>query len=252
MRHRETGNAISGASSQNRSPGNWMASRRRWFRFLIIMTKLNVPPTKSKLLALKRQLAFAEEGYDLLDQKRQILVFELISRLDRAQEAEARVEEALKRAYSALHEGLLDVGSDALDRAAVGVRMDHQLELSPQPLMGLRVPHVQTQVEAPSPQFGFSDTSANVDLTMQRFVELLPSLAQLAELENAVIRLARELRKTQRRCNALSKIFIPAHEETITYITGSLEERERESFTILKMIRERYGASGRDPQRNAG
>ncbi len=212
------------------------------------MPKLNVPPTKSRLLALKRQLAFAEEGYDLLDQKRQILVFELMSRLDRAQEAEGRVEEALRRAYDALGEAVLDIGSAALDCAALGVRLDHRVVLTPQPLMGLRVPHVQARLDAPGPQFGVSTTSANTDVAMQRFVEVLPLLAELAELENAVIRLARELRKTQRRCNALSKLFIPAHLETIAYITGSLEERERESFVILKMIRERYGGAGHDPQ----
>jgi V/A-type H+-transporting ATPase subunit D len=76
---------------------------------------------------------------------------------------------------------------------------------------------------------------------MSRFVDLLPSLAELAELVNAVVRLARELRRTQRRCNALSKIFIPQYQETIDYITGSLEERERESLIILKMIRNRLG-----------
>lgn len=197
---------------------------------------------------MKRQLAFAEEGYDLLDQKRQILIFELMSRLERAREAGQRLEEALGRAHLALREAMLDVGTEALDRAASGVRMDHQAALSTQPLMGLRLPRAQAGIEAPGARFSFTDTSANTDVAMQRFVEILPLLAELAGLENAVIRLARELRKTQRRCNALSKIFIPAHRETITYITASLEERERESFTILKMIRERYGATHRDPQ----
>jgi len=70
---------------------------------------------------------------------------------------------------------------------------------------------------------------------------VLPILAELAELENAIMRLAQELRKTQRRCNALSKIFMPDYRETISYITGALEERERESFVILKMIRDRLG-----------
>jgi V/A-type H+-transporting ATPase subunit D len=79
---------------------------------------------------------------------------------------------------------------------------------------------------------------------MSRFVELLPLLAELAELGNAVFRLSRELRKTQRRCNALSKIFIPDYHETINYITGALEERERESFIILKMIRDRLHSDG--------
>jgi V/A-type H+-transporting ATPase subunit D len=108
--------------------------------------------------------------------------------------------------------------------------------------MGLRLPRVTAQVEPAKAQFGLVGTSASTDVAMRRFVELLPLLVELAELENAVLRLARELRKTQRRCNALSKIFIPAHRETIRYIAGSLEERERESFTILKMIRQRYGS----------
>jgi V/A-type H+-transporting ATPase subunit D len=203
------------------------------------MAKLNIPPTKSNLLNLKRQLAFAEEGYDLLDQKRQILVFELMSRLDRARAAEQRVEEALRRAYDSLRETLLDLGSRGLDRAALGVRLDHQAKLIHQPMMGLRIPKVEDRIESMGVQFGLSGTSANTDLAMRRFLEVLPLIADLAELENSVMRLARELRKTQRRCNALSKIFIPAHQETITYITASLEERERESFTILKMIRNR-------------
>ena len=83
---------------------------------------------------------------------------------------------------------------------------------------------------------------------MGRFIEALALLAELAELENAVMRLARELRKTQRRCNALSKIFMPDYRETIGYIMGALEERERESFVILKMIRDRLSQA---PPENA-
>jgi V/A-type H+-transporting ATPase subunit D len=203
------------------------------------MAKLNVPPTKSSLLSLKRQLAFAEEGYDLLEQKRQILIFELMSRLKRARETEQRVADAMKLAHAALREATLDIGSDALDRAATGVRMNHQADVTSQPLMGMKIPHVKATIEPAGPQFGVSGTSASTDMAMHRFAEVLPLLAELAELENAVLRLARELRKTQRRCNALSKIFIPSYQETIAYIISTLEERERESFVILKMIRNR-------------
>lgn len=212
------------------------------------MAKLDVSPTKSNLLALKRQLAFAEEGYDLLDQKRQILVFELMTRLERARALEARLEESLRQAHAALLEALLDVGADAIDRAALGVALVQQATVQQQPMMGMRIPHVTSQVEEARAQFGLGGTSVNTDLAMKRFVEVLPLIAELAELQNALMRLARELRKTQRRCNALSKIFIPAHRETIGYITSSLEERERESFTILKMIRNRL-SEGRDHER---
>jgi V/A-type H+/Na+-transporting ATPase subunit D len=205
------------------------------------MAKLNIAPTKSSLLNLKKQLAFAEEGYDLLEQKRQILIFELMSRLNRAREAETKIAEAFKNAFAALREATLDIGSQALDSAALGVSMDHQITLADQHLMGMKIPHVTVKTEATSAQFGVGGTSAHTDEAMRRFVEVLPLLAELAELENAVLRLARELRKTQRRCNALSKIFIPDYRETIGYIVGALEERERESFVILKMIRDRLG-----------
>jgi len=205
------------------------------------MAKLNIAPTKSSLLSLKKQLAFAEEGYDLLEQKRQILIFELMSRLNRARDAETRTAAAFKPAFAALREATLDLGSQALDRATLGVRMDHQVNLSDQHLMGMKIPRVTLKTEPLGVQFGVGGTSAHTDEAMRRFVEVLPLLAELAELENAVLRLARELRKTQRRCNALSKIFIPDYRETIGYIMGSLEERERESFIILKMIRDRLG-----------
>jgi V/A-type H+-transporting ATPase subunit D len=205
------------------------------------MGKLNVAPTKSNLLTLKRQLAFAEEGYDLLEQKRQILVSELMKRLARVRYARSEAAEVLRRAFDALGEAQLDSGSEALDRASLGVRMDHEVELSGRHLMGMKIPLVTVRTEPVSIQFGVGGTSANADIAMIRFVEVLPLLAELAELENAVMRLALELRKTQRRCNALSKIFMPNYRETIGYITGALEERERESFVILKMIRDRLG-----------
>jgi V/A-type H+/Na+-transporting ATPase subunit D len=203
------------------------------------MAKLNIAPTKSNFLSLKRQLVFAEEGHDLLEQKRQILIFELMSRLEHAREAERKIAELLARAHAALLEATLDIGSAALDRAALGVKRDVELKLGVQHLMGLTIPRVTFHAGSSPAPFGIGGTSANTDVVLHRFVELLPLLAELAELQNAVMQLARELRKTQRRCNALSKIFIPAYRETISYISGTLEERERESLTILKMVRDR-------------
>ncbi len=203
------------------------------------MAKLNIAPTKSNLLSLKRQLAFAEEGYDLLEQKRQILIFELMSRLKRVRDVEAGITDAFDRAFAALREAELDVGSKSIDSAILGIDRDHQVDLSDQHLMGLKIPRVTVRTEPVGVQFGVSGTSANADLAMRRFVELLPLLGELAELQTAVLRLARELRKTQRRCNALSKIFIPDYRETISYTISALEERERESFIILRMIRDR-------------
>lgn len=203
------------------------------------MALLKLAPTKSQLLGLRRRLAFAEEGYDLLEQKRQILIFELMRRLDRARALESDIGRALRRAFAALRRAELEIGSAALDRAALGVRMDHQASLSERRLMGLRIPRVEARIEPVQARFGFAGTSAGSDPAMLRFVEVLPLAAELAELQNFVLRLARELARTQRRCNALSKTVIPDCRETIRFIASVLEERERESFVILRMVRDR-------------
>ena len=204
------------------------------------MASPNVSPTKSNLLALRRQLSFAQEGYDLLDQKRQILVFELMSRIGRAREMEQRVEETLLRAHSALREALLDLGSLGVDRVSLAASARPQVIVNRQILMGLQLPRVTAQREPMgAPPYGLAGASASTDTALLCFVEALPLIAELAALQNAVIRLAHELTKTQRRCNALSKTFIPAHQEAIAYIAGALEERDREFTTILKLIRGR-------------
>lgn len=210
------------------------------------MAKLNIAPTKSNLLTLQRQLEFAEEGYDLLEQKRQILIFELMSRLERARETEQRVVELLKKAFTALQNASMDIGSEALEKASIAVKMEHEIEITDQHLMGMRIPRIKAKTELPGAHFGITGTSASADMAMEGFVNVLPVIAELAELSNAVIRLAQELRKTQRRCNALSKIFMPSYKETINYIIGTLEERERESFVIMKMVRDRLEQSMSD------
>lgn len=203
------------------------------------MARLDVAPTKSNYLSLRRQLAFAEEGFDLLEQKRQILVFELMSRVGQARDAERRVAEAMQQAFTVLRGAVLAMGSESLDAAALGMRRDHRVTWEDQNVIGLRIPAVAAHPDQAGAPFGVGGTSAHADTALRHFVEVLPRLAALAELENAVVRLARELRKTQRRCNALSKIFIPDYGDTIDYITSNLEERERESFIIMKMIKRR-------------
>ena len=215
------------------------------------MSKLNIAPTKSNLLSLKRQLAFAEEGYDLLEQKRQILILELVSRLKRLREVQSTVALTLKEAFAHLRGAQFDIGSDQLDRAILAVNLNHLLSVLEQHLMGIKLAAVNIQPAPIKPQFGIPGTCANADLAMQGFVKVLQPLGELAQLQTAIARLKHELRKTQRRCNALSKLFIPAYRETIAYITGCLEERERESLIILKMIRNRLSThnSRRDASR---
>jgi V/A-type H+-transporting ATPase subunit D len=207
------------------------------------MPLIQAPPTKSALLTLSRQLAFAREGYELLEQKRQVLLIELMGLLKRARHAEERAGAALREAFAALRDATLDAGSDALDRAALGVATQHTIELTVRRTMGIRLPAAAIPPAAAAPAFGFGGTTANCDAARLRFAALVPLLAELAQLQTALFRIAHELRRTQRRCNALSKLFIPECESVIASIAATLDERERESFVILRMVRNRLEAT---------
>ena len=201
------------------------------------MAKMDVPPTKSSLLTLQSGLAFAQEGYDLLEQKRQILVMELMGRIEAAKRAQADVDEVMASAFAALREAALRSGTEALAREALGIVRHHRLDYSARPVMGIELPTVTAEHEPPKLEFSTASGSALSDDVMTRFTKALDVIARLAEVENAVLRLASEVRRTQRRVNALDKIFIPDYKETVSYIEDVLEEREREQFVVMKMAK---------------
>ena len=206
------------------------------------MAKLNVPPTRSSLLEISRNLEFAREGSDLLEQKRQILVIELMSRIESARRLQQQVDEKMSDAYAALREAVLRAGSQAMARTAMAVLLQHKLKLESRPLMGIRIPMVETEHEKPGLELGVADNPALTDAVLRKFNDALETVGQLAEVQTVVFRVARELKKTQRRVNALEKIFLPDYEETLEFIVDSLEERERESFIIMKMLKRRKQA----------
>jgi len=205
------------------------------------MAKLNVPPTRSSYLEISKSLEFAREGSDLLEQKRQILVIELMNRLTAARRLQEEVDQKMREAYAALRRAALLVGGEALARGAVGIALEHKLRLESLPLMGLRIPRIETEHQKPGLEVGTGWTCSAADVMLKEFNEAIDLIGRLAEVQTVVFRVARELKKTQRRVNALEKIFLPDYEETLKYVVDTLEERERESFIIMKMLKQRKG-----------
>lgn len=208
------------------------------------MAKLSLPPTRSSLLTVKRDLEFASEGYDLLEQKRQILVLEMMNRVERARAVQKEVDERLAAAHEVLSEALAASGAAEMQRESLGIAGTHEVGVSQQRVMGINLPTVTVSVQPMSTEFAPGEGPAQSDLVMKRFLEALRAVGTLAEVENAVVRLARELKKTQRRVNALEKIFLPDYRETIRYITDVLEEHERDGFVIMKMTKKRIQERG--------
>ncbi|MBQ3648641.1 MAG: V-type ATP synthase subunit D [Treponema sp.] len=205
------------------------------------MAKLNIAPTKSNLLSLKEQLAVSTEGYDLLEQKREILVMELMHLVERVKFLERDMDKCIAKAYPALKRMLLAMGGERTERLAMAV--DYKFEITKKPVIIGGMNFTSLDVTLPKRELfsSFMGTTPDNDEVMADFFELLALITQMASIRTIVWRLAMEVKKTQRRVNALDKMVIPQSKETVKYIESVLEERERDNVFVLKALKGRQG-----------
>lgn len=201
------------------------------------MTAINVAPTRTNLIRVKKELRFAREGYEILDRKREVLTTELIRVAHEADVLQKEVWSLLETAYSALEKARLTLGSDHVEWAALAANKTVDVHVKLRGIMGVAIPVIEARGELPKMLYSLSGTNASLDEASAAFREVIVKTPQLSMLATTVWRLAGELRKTQRRVNALQHIFIPAYEETVAFIVGSLEEREREETFRLKWLK---------------
>jgi len=207
------------------------------------MSRLQIAPTKSNLLAVKDQLAIAQDGYELLEQKREILVMELMQMVERVKLLESDIEKQVNKAYPSLRRMFMAVGRDRAERVSKTVVYDYALEESRVVLAGMKFSTLSVELPKRRLAWSYLNSYADCDRVMVDFFELLKYLTEMASIRTIVWRLAREVKKTQRRVNALDKQVIPQTHETKKYIEGVLEERERESVFMLKALKARNGGT---------
>lgn len=199
----------------------------------------SLAPTRSNLLKLTDDLKFAQLGHELLDQKRSILVVELLTLVDQAVDYETRVVKALSEARNALSDAIMRMGRLSVGNLGGAVNIEYSVHLGARRVMGVSVPKVETTFTDHSPYFSSEDTSILAELAIERFRTTLQLMGRLAELKVSIMRLAKEVKKTIRKVNALEKIVIPQNKETIAWMRGRIEEQERENFILLKTVKDR-------------
>jgi V/A-type H+-transporting ATPase subunit D len=210
------------------------------------MPNVNIAPTRSNLIRVKKDLRFAREGYEILDRKREALTSELVSVAKEADAVQKEVWALLATAYEAMEKARLVMGSDHVEWAALAVNKTVDVHLKLRGIMGVAIPSIEARGEPPKLLYSPGDTAAVLDEASTAFREVLLRIPQLAMLTATVWRLANELRKTQRRVNALQHIFIPAYETTVAFIVSSLEEREREETFRLKWLKTKMSRAKAD------
>ncbi|MBE6344066.1 MAG: V-type ATP synthase subunit D [Spirochaetaceae bacterium] len=203
------------------------------------MARMNIAPTKSNLLMVKDQLEISQNGYELLEQKREILVMELMHMVERVKLLEREIDKKIQVAYPALKNMLMAIGGDNVERISHGVKYNFTIKEKPVTIAGIGF--LSIDVELPKKQLFYSllGSYPDSDRVMEDFFQLLKLLTDMASIRTVVWRLATEVKKTQRRVNALDKIVIPQAQETKKYIESVLEERERENIFVLKSLKTR-------------
>lgn len=207
------------------------------------MRRTDIPATKSNLLRLREHFGFVQSGHDLLDEKREVLLEELIDMYRETRQLRGELERDLAQLYEGLRAALLAAGRPALDAEALADAGTQRLAVQERSIMGVVIPLLEVQATAePEPVTAPGNGPAGIPAARRRIRQLLPLLVRVAELEVSCRRLATELQKTQRKVNALEHIFIPEYRDTIHFIEGSLQEKEREALFQMKRLKGRRQA----------
>jgi V/A-type H+/Na+-transporting ATPase subunit D len=210
------------------------------------MPKLDVKPTRSELLEVKRRIKLSQAGYKILKMKRDGLILEFFKILEEAKEIRQKVNRDFlagmqKIAIAESVDGVVTVKS-----AAYALKVHPEIRLESKNVMGLVVPEIEAaKIRTPADKRGYGVIGASVyiDEAAMAFETLTETIVEAAEIETTMKRLLDEIEKTKRRVNALEYKVIPELQEAEAFIRLRLEEMERENIFRLKRIKQKAAAT---------
>lgn len=197
----------------------------------------NTFPTKGNLILAKNSLALSRQGYDLMDKKRNILIRELMDLIDRATDIQAEIDKTFTSAYRSLQKANIQMGIHEVEAISETIPVEESIQIKRRSVMGTEIPYVEYEKGDQKPPYEFYGTKISLDEAKAQFDRVKELTIRLAQIENSAYRLAHNIKKTQKRANALSNITIPRFERLTKDIQNALEEKEREEFTRLKVIK---------------
>jgi len=196
-------------------------------------------PTRSNLRKIRENLSFAYEGFDLLDHKREILMVEIMKNINRIKEVEDDFKNSINSLYASYRESAMETGAEMMALKCFFEKRDYSASKEYTKIIGIHVPQITIAASKMQLNTGLYGTTAAYDRTKKYSAESLLLLGKYASVVKSVFILTRELKKVQRRVNALEKMFIPQQEKSEKYISERIEEVEREEVFVKRMLKER-------------
>lgn len=198
-----------------------------------------ITPTKSNLMKAKSLLELSKNGFELLDKKRNVLIREMMNMVGRAQNIQTEIYSTIAEAYQALQMANITLGIRNVEDMSYSIPNDESFEILLKSVMGVDIPTIKYKRQEITPSYGFYNTNISLDTARQKFNEVRYKIYELAEIENSIFKLAKEIQKTNKKANALEHKQIPKYKNQVKYIQEVLEEKEREDFFRLKRIKKK-------------
>jgi V/A-type H+-transporting ATPase subunit D len=199
----------------------------------------NTFPTKGNLILAKNSLKLSLQGYDLMDKKRNILIRELMELIDKAKNIQAQIDTTFSAAYMALQKANIEMGIRNVAILSNTVPEEQSIRIKQRSIMGTEIPLVEYDNTVKKPIYAYYKTKLSLEEATAQFNKVKALTIKLSMIENSAYRLAANIKKTQKRANALKNITIPYYTGLSVSIQNALEEKEREDFTRLKVIKRR-------------
>ena len=194
-------------------------------------------PTKGNLMIAKNSLVLAKQGYELMDKKRNILIRELMDLIKEAKGIQSEIDQTFTDAYVSLQMANIELGISYVQEIADTIPIEDSIRIKTRSIMGTEIPLVEYNKQAELPSYAFYNTTESLDEAKNSFDKVKELTIRLSMVENSAYRLAADIKRTQKRANALKNITIPTYTELVNHITNVLEEKEREEFSRLKVIK---------------
>jgi len=189
-----------------------------------------ITPTRSAYLELKEERVGMEEGYRFLDEKRMVLVAEIMQELTRYETAMQEFRRSYDLAIQALKRAVSRHGSNGLEIYPPIIGAWGELQRRSRSVLGLMVQDIQLEEIPPVAGEPAVNASPEAEETRRLFAHLITLSANLAGMAGNLQRLRDEYQRTSRRARALEDVLLPEIDQNLSQLDTALEEMDKEEI----------------------
>ena len=207
------------------------------------MTINSTLPTKNNLIKIRNSIKLSEQGQELLEKKKYILIKEREKYENECRRLRKLLNETYEKASLMIRRTNVEIGIEEVSYISRGVKIDNGIDIKFKTIMGVEIPSIIYENQEKETNYGIYETPISLDEAIIEFHKIKEILIELAGVENTIERLNKNIAKVQKRSNALSDIIIPRDKALEKSINEIISEREREEFSRLKVVKKNKGGN---------